>query len=153
MFVCLITSLSQVRYRDYCQTRFSKLIGKPAIYDAENEDYAVLQCERMWFTRYPEESFENRCDPHSSEIVSANEYIKTQVEKQSFLWNKFSAPYMSETVYLIAARLRYKGFLLLLHKFKDEISRLLPASDILLMWLTHQVRLYSHFSWFCRPVY
>jgi len=45
---------------------------------------------------------------------------------------------MSETVYLIAARLRYKGFLLILHKFKDEVSSLIPASDILLMWLTHQ---------------
>jgi len=55
-----------------------------------------------------------------------------------FLWEKFSAPYMSETVYLIAARLRYKGFLLILHKFKDEVSSLIPASDILLMWLTHQ---------------
>lgn len=45
---------------------------------------------------------------------------------------------MSETVYLIAARLRYKAFLLILNKFQDEVSRLLPASDILLMWLTHQ---------------
>ncbi|KAL1225468.1 Glycine-rich domain-containing protein 1 [Cardamine amara subsp. amara] len=132
-------SLNPVSYRDYCQKRFSKLIGKPAIYDEENEDYAVLQCEKIWVLRYPLESFENRADPDSSEFVSlANEDIKTQVEKLSFLWEKFSAPYMSETVYLIAARLRYKGFLLILHKFKDEISRLIPASDILLMWLTHQ---------------
>ncbi|KFK35517.1 hypothetical protein AALP_AA4G001400 [Arabis alpina] len=131
-------SLNTVSYRDYCQTRFSKLIGKPAIYDEENEDYAVLQCEKMWVTRYPEESFENRADQASSETVSANQDIRIEVEKQSYLWEKFSAPYMSETVYLIAARLRYKGFLLILDKFKDEISRLLPASDILLMWLTHQ---------------
>lgn len=131
----------QVSYREYCQKRFSKLIGKPAIYDEENEDYAVSQCEKLWIGRYPDESFENRVDPDSPEIVSsANEDIKTEVEKQRFLWEKFSAPYMSETVYLIAARLRYKGFLLILHKFKDEISRLVPASDILLMWLTHQVR-------------
>ncbi|VVA94000.1 unnamed protein product [Arabis nemorensis] len=131
-------SLNPVSYRDYCQTRFSKLIGKPAIYDQENEDYAVLQCEKIWVTRYPEESFENSCDPDSSQIVSVDEDIKIEVKKQSFLWDKFSAPYMSETVYLIAARLRYKGFLLILDKFKDEFSRLLPASDILLMWLTHQ---------------
>ncbi|XP_056845242.1 glycine-rich domain-containing protein 1 isoform X2 [Raphanus sativus] len=129
----------QVSYRDYCQKRFSKLIGKPAIFDEENEDYAVSQCEKFWIRRYPDESFENRVDPDSPEIVSsANEDIKTQVEKLRFVWEKFSAPYMSETVYLIAARLRYKGFLLILHKFKDEISRLVPASDILLMWLTHQ---------------
>ncbi|KAG2317031.1 hypothetical protein Bca4012_067928 [Brassica carinata] len=132
-------SLNPVSYRDYCQKRFSKLIGKPAIYDEENEDYAVSQCERFWIRRYPDESFENRVDPDSPEIVSsANEDIKTEVEKQRFLWEKFSAPYMSETVYLIAAKLRYRGFLLILHKFKDEISRLVPASDILLMWLTHQ---------------
>ncbi|KAF8100596.1 hypothetical protein N665_0220s0001 [Sinapis alba] len=132
-------SLNPVSYRDYCQKRFSKLIGKPAIYDEENEDYAVSQCEKFWIRRYPDENFENRVDPDSPEIVSsANEDIKTEVEKQRFLWEKFSAPYMSETVYLIAARLRYKGFLLILHKFKEEISRLVPASDILLMWLTHQ---------------
>ncbi|KAL0836354.1 hypothetical protein Bca101_088243 [Brassica carinata] len=132
-------SLNPVSYRDYCQKRFSKLIGKPAIYDEENEDYAVSQCEKIWIRRYPDESFENRVDADSPEIASsANEDIKTEVEKQRFLWEKFSAPYMSETVYLIAARLRYKGFLLILHKFKDEISRLVPASDILLMWLTHQ---------------
>lgn len=143
--------ISQVSYRDYCQKRFSKIIGKPAIYDEENEDYAVLQCEKMWVTRYPEESFENRADPDSSEPVSANECIKTEVEKQRFLWEKFSAPYMSETVYLIAARLRYKGFLLILQNFKDEISRLLPASDILLMWLTHQVRCIFPISLFYSP--
>ncbi|XP_024005248.1 glycine-rich domain-containing protein 1 isoform X2 [Eutrema salsugineum] len=132
-------SLNPVSYRDYCLKKFSKLIGKPAIYDEENEDYAVLQCEKIWVTRYPEESFENRADPDSPEPVSSsNEDIKTEVEKQRFLWEKFSAPYMSESVYLIAARLRYKGFLLILHKFKEEITRLLPASDILLMWLTHQ---------------
>ncbi|CAH2046894.1 unnamed protein product [Thlaspi arvense] len=132
--------LNPVGYRDYCQKRFSKLIGKPAIYDDENEDYAVLHCEKLWVTRYPEESFENRADQDSSEHVSssANEDIKADVEKQRFLWEKFSAPYMSETVYLIAARLRYKGLLLILNKFKNEISRLVPASDILLMWLTHQ---------------
>ncbi|CAA7047244.1 unnamed protein product [Microthlaspi erraticum] len=136
-------SLNPVSYRDYCLKRFSKLIGKPAIYDEENEDYAVLQCEKLWITRYPEESFENRADPDS--LSSSNEeeeedivIITTEVEKQMFLWEKFSAPYMSETVYLIAARLRYKAFLLILNKFQEEISRLLPASDILLMWLTHQ---------------
>uniref|UniRef100_A0A1J3H3I4 Uncharacterized protein n=1 Tax=Noccaea caerulescens TaxID=107243 RepID=A0A1J3H3I4_NOCCA len=53
-------SLNPVCYRDYCFKKFSKLIGKPAIYDEENEDYAVLQCEKLWITRYPEESFENR---------------------------------------------------------------------------------------------
>lgn len=131
--------LNPVSYSDYCERRFSKLIGKPAIYDEENEDYAVLQCEKIWSLRYPLESFENRADPDSLETVSlVNEDIKSLVKKQMFLWEKFSAPYMSETVYLIAARLRYKGFLLILHKFKDEVSSLIPASDILLMWLTHQ---------------
>ncbi|XP_023643909.1 uncharacterized protein LOC17894200 isoform X2 [Capsella rubella] len=132
-------TLNPVSYRDYCQKRFSKLIGKPAIYDEENENYAVLQCEKVWVLRYPLESFENRADLDSVETVSSvNEDVKSLVEKQRFLWEKFSSPYMSETVYLIAARLRYKGFLLILHKFKDEISRLIPASDILLMWLTHK---------------
>ncbi|CAN8253851.1 unnamed protein product [Cochlearia groenlandica] len=137
-------SLNHVSYKDYCLKRFSKLIGKPSIYDEINEDYAVTQCEKIWIKRYPKESFDNISDQilNSLDVVSSNKeenIIKIQVlEKHIFLLDMFSSPYMSETVYLIAARLRYKGFLLILQKFKDEVSHLVPASDILLMWLTHQ---------------
>lgn len=48
---------------------------------------------------------------------------------------------MSEMMYLIAAKQRYRGFLFILGKLSDWNSRFVPTSDILIMWLTHQVQI------------
>ncbi|XP_031252461.1 uncharacterized protein LOC116110372 isoform X2 [Pistacia vera] len=132
-------TLNPVSYRQYCESRFSKLIGKPAIFDEENEEYALMRCKEIWINRYPAEPFENEVDSDSSDnpVVIVNEDILTEVKKQRFLYSKFSEPYMCEIVYLIAARQRYKGFLFMLDKFTDECSCFVPAFDIQLMWLTH----------------
>ncbi|RDX65998.1 Glycine-rich domain-containing protein 1, partial [Mucuna pruriens] len=70
---------------------------------------------------------------------SFKESVFKEVEKHRLLCSVFVEPYRSEVVYLIAARQRYKAFLFMLQKFaRDFSSRLVPTSDILLMWLTHQ---------------
>ncbi|GLT94859.1 hypothetical protein SLE2022_125760 [Rubroshorea leprosula] len=46
-------TLNPVSYRQYCKSRFSKLIGKPAIFDEENEEYALMRCRDVWVDRYP----------------------------------------------------------------------------------------------------
>ncbi|KAA0034884.1 glycine-rich domain-containing protein 1-like [Cucumis melo var. makuwa] len=79
-----------VGYKHYCETRFFKLIGKPSIFDEENEEYAYMRCKEIWVKKYPTQSFE--------------------LEENSSLRDRFS----------------------------DECSSFVPASDILLMWLTHQ---------------
>lgn len=134
----------QVRYREYCESRFSKLIGKVAIFDEENEEYALMRCREIWVRKYPNEPFENEVDPDSGfsdpVLVPAIGELFAEVGKQRFLYSKFSEPYGSDFVYLIAARQRYKGFLHMLQRSSGEVCcRLVPASDILLMWLTHQV--------------
>jgi hypothetical protein len=140
-----------VSYRKYCEKRFSKLIGKPAIFYKENEEYSLMRCEELWMKRYPNESFENEVDITSSNlqdlhVAQDHEDLLNEVEKQRHVYSKFSWPYMSEIVYLIAARQRYKGFLYVLQRFADDCSsRLLPSLDILLMWVTHQVGILSHF--------
>ncbi|KAL5783858.1 hypothetical protein ACOSP7_008887 [Xanthoceras sorbifolium] len=131
-------TLNPVSYRQYCESRFSKLIGKPAIFDEENEEYAFMRCKEIWAHKYPSESFENEVDSDSSQDpIFVNEDILSEVKKQRYLYSKFSEPYMSEIVYLIAARERYKGFLFMLQKFSDGCSQFVPASDILLMWMAH----------------
>ncbi|TXG65168.1 hypothetical protein EZV62_006443 [Acer yangbiense] len=130
-------TLNPVSYRQYCESRFSKLIGKPAIFDEENEEYAFMRCKEIWVQKYPAESFENEVDSDSKDPIFVNEDILSEVKKQRFLYSRFSEPYMSEIVYLIAARQRYKGFLFMLQKFSDGCSRFVPASDILLMWIAH----------------
>lgn len=137
--------ISQVRYRQYCESRFSKLIGKPAIFDEENEEYALMRCREIWEHKYPSEPFGNEVDSDSENpICVTNEDILDEVKRQRFLYLKFSEPYMCELVYLIAARQRYKGFLYILQKFSDGCSLFVPASDIQLMWLTHLVGFLHH---------
>ncbi|PON52544.1 Glycine-rich domain-containing protein-like [Trema orientale] len=133
-------TLNPVCYREYCMSKFSKFIGKPAIFDEENEEYAVMRCREIWVRRYPNEPFENGVDSDQPDPVVADDYeeLLTQVTNQRFLYSKFSEPYRSEVVYLIAARQRYKGFLYMMQRSTEVPSRLVPASDILLMWLTHQ---------------
>ncbi|KAK4852177.1 hypothetical protein QYF36_021662 [Acer negundo] len=130
-------TLNPVSYRQYCESRFSKLIGKPAIFDEENEGYAFMRCKEIWVQKYPSESFENEVDSDSKDPIFVNEDILSEVKKQRFLYSRFSEPYMSEIVYLIAARQRYKGFSFMLQKFSDGCSHFVPASDILLMWIAH----------------
>jgi len=129
----------QVSYRQYCELRFAKLVGKPAIFDEENEEYALMRCKEIWTRKYPSEPFENETDSDMPIPVATNEQLLVDVTEHRFLYSKFSEAYRSEIVYLIAARQRYKGFLCLVQRFSDECSRSVPASDVLLMWLTHQV--------------
>ncbi|XP_061363320.1 glycine-rich domain-containing protein 2 isoform X6 [Gastrolobium bilobum] len=136
-------TLNPVSYREYCETRFSKLIGRAAIFDEENREYALMRCREIWSSKYPLESFENEASLDSRDsdpmIVGGSEDVFKEVEKQRLLCSKFAEPYRSEVVYLISARQRYKAFLYMLQRFAHESSsRLVPTSDILLMWLTHQ---------------
>ncbi|KAJ9538272.1 hypothetical protein OSB04_031005 [Centaurea solstitialis] len=133
-------SLNPVVYRQYCESRFSKLIGKSAIFNQENRDYAVERCREIWVHKYPSESFENESDSgdlHNTKIPQTD-YLLGEVSKQRYLFTKFSKPYMLELVYLIAAKNRYKDFLFILQRFPDSCSTFVPTSDILLMWITHK---------------
>ncbi|CAN4108843.1 unnamed protein product [Withania somnifera] len=133
-------TLNPVGYRQYCESRFFKLIGKAAIFNAENEEYALNRCREIWVQRYPTEHFENECDDSNLQnpVSTLHEDLLNEVSKHRYLYAKFSEPYYPETVYLIAARQQYKGFLYMMHRFGDTCSILVPTSDILLMWITHQ---------------
>ncbi|XP_062178238.1 glycine-rich domain-containing protein 1 isoform X2 [Alnus glutinosa] len=97
-----------------------------------------MRCKEIWTRKYPSEPFENETDSDMPIPVATNEQLLVDVTEHRFLYSKFSEAYRSEIVYLIAARQRYKGFLCLVQRFSDECSRSVPASDVLLMWLTHQ---------------
>ncbi|KAL2941098.1 Glycine-rich domain-containing protein 1 [Bienertia sinuspersici] len=55
-------TLNPVHYRQYCETRFSKVIGRVAIFDEQNEEYAVNICREIWAKKYPNEAFENEVE-------------------------------------------------------------------------------------------
>ncbi|KAF7817941.1 glycine-rich domain-containing protein 2 [Senna tora] len=147
-------TLNPVSYREYCETKFSKLIGRAAIFDEENEEYALMRCREIWNRRYPSEPFENEAYGYNYNVSDSQEHVVVsvsvsvtnedddlfkQVRRHRLLYSKFCEAYRSEVVYLIAARQRYKAFLHMLQRLGDDGStRLVPTSDIMLMWLTHQ---------------
>lgn len=144
----------QGNYRQYCESKFSKLIGKPAIFNEENEEYALLRCRDFWVRRYPNEPFENEADSDVGvSDVAIDEELLEEVTKNRFLYSKFSEPYRSEVVYLIAARQRYKGFLFMVQRSIDFGSNLVPASDVMLMWLIHQVHFRLWYSSFFMVIF
>lgn len=105
----------------------------------------MMRCRGIWVQRYPTEPFENKTDSDSRYPDVRNDDLITEVKKQRFLYSKFSDPYMSELVYLIAARERYKAFLSVLQRDAGGHSRLVPAADISLLWLTHLVDSFLHY--------
>ncbi|KAL4588397.1 hypothetical protein LXL04_001281 [Taraxacum kok-saghyz] len=134
-------TLNPVSYREYCESRFSKLIGKPAIFNQENKDYALERCREIWIAKYPSEPFENETDSsdfHAGSKILHTDHLLGETSKQRCLFTMFSNPYMLELVYLISAKKRYKSFIFMLQKFADSSSSFVPTSDILLMWITHK---------------
>ncbi|KAK9735490.1 hypothetical protein RND81_04G208800 [Saponaria officinalis] len=145
-------TLNPVHYRNYCETRFSKVIGKALIFDEENEEYAVNICRDIWRKTYPNEPFENEIDDSEISVTcdrqggnDLEDFLMEETTKFKDLYERFFlAPYMGEIVYLIAAKRRYKKMLQLLAQLSIDVSDgggcsvFVPTVDILLMWLTHQ---------------
>ncbi|GAA0176038.1 hypothetical protein LIER_29102 [Lithospermum erythrorhizon] len=131
-------TLNPASYKQYCESRFPKIIGKPTIFDEEIEEYALGRCKEIWDNRYPSEPFVNETDENVEALYDVYGDLMDLVLKHRYLYTKFSEHYRSELMYLISARQRYKGFLHMVHRFADGYSCLVPTSDIALMWLTHQ---------------
>ncbi|KAJ3669487.1 hypothetical protein LUZ60_011437 [Juncus effusus] len=135
-------SLNHSHYRNYCNSRFNKLINRPAIFDEENEEYATDRCREIWESRYPSELFDLEYSynySNSDNSVSGSDLFE-MIEKCRSLGGYYEDAFMSETVYLVAAKRRYLNFVNLLKEVgeKDFSGRLVPTSDIYFMWLTHQ---------------
>ncbi|KAL4202344.1 hypothetical protein AMTRI_Chr02g263280 [Amborella trichopoda] len=138
--------LNPVAFRRYCVSKFGKLIEKPAIFDEENEDYAWNRCRGVWERKYPSQPFDleeidaMEGDDPSDLRVDGLDLVLASGELRS-LYARFSEPFMGETSFLIAAKHRYKGFLYMLQRLGTNGSQktcVVPTSDILLMWTTHQ---------------
>lgn len=138
----------QAGYRRYCDLRFGAVIDRPAILDEENEEYAILRCREIWEARYPSEPFDLETDGGDGIEEGDGGEIATVVSKLRSLVSYFADPYVSETVYLVSAKVRYLEFLHMVRKFGREDARLVPVSDVLLMLLTHKVRFPFNFGFF-----
>ncbi|PKA54940.1 hypothetical protein AXF42_Ash000776 [Apostasia shenzhenica] len=134
----------QEGYREYCASRFGLLVDRPEIHDEENEEYAAGHCREIWNLRHPSEPFDLEIDTDSSSssavhVSGSSDGMFEMVVRHGKLCSFFVDPFVPETVYLVSARRRYLNFLHLLKKSADSSFRMLPASDILLMWHMHQI--------------
>ncbi|KAJ4768122.1 enolase (DUF1399) [Rhynchospora pubera] len=132
--------LNHVHYMNYCNSRFGKLIDRPPIFDEENEEYATERCREIWEIKYPGKPFDVICSS-DEDVGMGSSDICNMVEKCKSLSVLFSDVFMSETVYLVAAKSRYQDFLHLLKQCTKEsniLQRLVPTADIHFIWLTHQ---------------
>ncbi|KAI3848080.1 hypothetical protein MKX03_035749 [Papaver bracteatum] len=94
-------TLNPATYREYCQSKFSRLIEKSLIFSDENEEYASNRCRDIWSCKYPDEPFDIvESTTISGESITVDKSILDEVMKQRFLYTKFSKPYMIELVYL-----------------------------------------------------
>lgn len=105
-----------------------------------------MRCREIWVQRHEFEPFENEVESDSQDPPGINQDLFNQVKEHKFLYSKFSEPYFCELVYLIAARQRYRGFLYMMQRFGDGCLRFVPALDIVLMLLTHQVDFFNHYD-------
>ncbi|XP_047047917.1 glycine-rich domain-containing protein 2 isoform X2 [Lolium rigidum] len=134
-------------YFSYCISRFGRLIDRPSILDAENEEYAADCCRDLWAARYPLDPFDldnNEFDGSNLNAIDnddANSEIVKIVQTYAGLAARFASPFVSEGVYHVAAKRRYMRFLDLIREgvcTTRQDTRLVPSLDILLMWLAHQ---------------
>uniref|UniRef100_A0ACD5X8N6 Uncharacterized protein n=1 Tax=Avena sativa TaxID=4498 RepID=A0ACD5X8N6_AVESA len=134
-------------YSTYCASRFGRLIDRPSILDAENEEYAADCCRDLWAIRYPLEPFDLDYDDFDGTNLNAidnrnaNSEIVKIVQTYAGLAARFASPFVLQGVYHVAAERRYMYFLDLIKKgacAAIEDGRLVPSLDILLMWLAHQ---------------
>ncbi|CAO2162419.1 unnamed protein product [Urochloa humidicola] len=134
-------------YSAYCLSKFGRLINRPSILDAENEEYAEDCCRDVWAVRYPSEPFDlhsNEIDESSVDDIAcdnASGELMDMVRRYAGLGARFASPFVREGIYHVAARRRYVRFLDLIKKVvcaTQDQTRLVPSLDILLMWLAHQ---------------
>ena len=54
----LFIACCQVHYREYCTSRFGRVIDYPLLPDVASESFAQERCKRLWSIVYPKEPFD-----------------------------------------------------------------------------------------------
>ncbi|KAG0504602.1 hypothetical protein KC19_N016200 [Ceratodon purpureus] len=142
--------LNPVRYRNYCKSKFGRVIDFPCLVDTPSEEAARNRCKKVWSDRYPTQPFNvivsqlsltkhldeefHPWDEHQAEL---QEVVAT-TERQSTFYYQVSQPYMWEEAFLRVALERYKCFLQIV-SMAHGTTLCVPTYDIDLIWHAHQV--------------
>ncbi|KAH9300474.1 hypothetical protein KI387_012057 [Taxus chinensis] len=146
--------LNPVQYAKDCEKIYGKTIDV-AFQESSVKDLARKQTTEIWNNCYPEEPYEinlSDCDSDSCSKVVFQSFQKIEydlveaVRRQSSFFHQVSRPYMSDDRFLKGAEERYKGFLYLIKKNRENSVNCfcVPTYDVDLMWHSHQLQPVSY---------
>ncbi|KAG6433557.1 hypothetical protein SASPL_105171 [Salvia splendens] len=127
--------LNPIRYKKDCLELYGKLLDNRNVISSV-EGASKNQTEDAWKTLFPGEPFEL-----DLEVKQENTTGDGVVAEKFTKYDLVSQPHMNETRYIRGAVARYKGFLHLIKRNKEQgiQSFVVPTYDIDLIWHTHQL--------------
>ncbi|KAK9061940.1 hypothetical protein SSX86_019124 [Deinandra increscens subsp. villosa] len=139
--------LNPVRYKSDCEEFYGRLLDNCNVASSV-EEVSIKETEEIWNKMYPDE-------PYEIDFTLSNEFSKSvhlaenhtrydlvlAVKRQIPFSYQVSRPHMSNTHFLEASVARYKGFLHLIKRNKEQSVTCfcVPTYDIDLIWHTHQL--------------
>ncbi|KAK8472207.1 hypothetical protein PHAVU_002G143100 [Phaseolus vulgaris] len=146
--------LNPVRYKTDCEELYGRVLDNFGVVSSV-EGVCGRQTEEIWNQLYPDELFNadliNILPGDISERISRLEkYTKydliSAAKRQSPFFYQVSRPHMKNDLFIKESVARYRGFLYLIKKNKEEgIKRFcVPTYDIDLIWHSHQLHPVSY---------
>lgn len=142
--------LNPVQYGKDCKKVYGRILDASFV-ESFITEADRKQTEDIWKYSYPEEPYELDLS-HSVPGNSAGTIFKSMynieydltdaVRRQSSFFHQVSPPYISDERFLKGAEERYKGFLYLIKKNRDNSVNCfcVPTYDVDLMWHSHQLQ-------------
>ncbi|KAG6436864.1 hypothetical protein SASPL_101768 [Salvia splendens] len=127
--------LNPIRYKKDCLELYGRLLDNKNVISSV-EGTSKNQTEDAWKTLFPSEPFEL-----DLEVKQENTIGDGAVAEKFTKYDLVSQPQMNETRYIRGAVARYKGFLHLIKRNKEQgiQSFVVPTYDIDLIWHSHQL--------------
>ncbi|KAL1545207.1 glycine-rich domain-containing protein 1-like [Salvia divinorum] len=141
--------LNPIRYKKDCQELYGRLLDNKNVISSV-EGTLKNQTEDMWKTLFPGEPFELDLEVKQENIITGDGVVTEKftkydlvsaVQRQTPFFHQVSQLHMNDTRYIRGAVARYKGFLHLIKRNKEQgiQSFIVPTYDIDLIWHTHQL--------------
>ncbi|ESQ30746.1 hypothetical protein EUTSA_v10012182mg [Eutrema salsugineum] len=146
--------LNPVRYKSDCEQFYGRVLDNSNIVSSENGS-CKLQTENLWKRLYPMEPYDLDLDKAISEpedistVEKCTTYdLVSAVKRQSSFYSEVSRAHVDSDTIMQEAVGRYKAFLYLIKRNREESIKLIsvPTYDIDLIWHTHQLNPSSYYK-------
>ncbi|CDY63918.1 BnaC07g51250D [Brassica napus] len=141
--------LNPVRYKTDCEELYGRVLDNSGVLSSVNGS-CNLQTENLWKRLYPMEPYDLDLDKAISEPVlekrTTTYDLVSAVKRQCPFYYQVSRAHVDNEVFLQEAVARYKAFLYLIKRNRENSIKLfcVPTYDIDLIWHTHQLHAVSY---------